>query len=246
MTSKKEHYCFQPPADENVKIWRCMDFTKYVSLLSSETLYFSRSDRFGDPYEGATSHANTSLRQNVYKDKPIPKEMLEKYSIFAEWVRQWTYINCWHMNEYESAAMWKLYARIDEAVAIQSTYRKLKNCLSKNVLVGVVHYIDYETQWLPEGNTRWPFVHKRKSFEHERELRALIQDIPSKDKFTLTGMSNNETGKTVPIDLNGLIESVLVFPNSPKWFSGLVKEITSKYKFSFEVRYSLLAKSPVY
>ena len=246
MTSKKDHPCFQPPADKNIKIWRFMDFTKYVFLLSSKNIFFSRSDLFDDLYEGATSHVNIKLRQTVYKDSPIPEHALEQMSKFAEWVRQWTFVNCWHMNEHESAAMWKLYAQTNEAVAIRSTYQRLLNCLPENIFVGVVHYIDYETKWLPEGNTMWPFVHKRKSFEHERELRALIQDLPSNEKGIQSGMPNPESGRVVSIDPESLIEVVHVSPDSPEWFSELVKKITMKYEFGFEVRHSLLAKTPVY
>jgi len=39
-------------------------------------------------------------------------------------------INCWHMNDHESAAMWKLYLKSDEGIAIQSTYRKLKDAIT--------------------------------------------------------------------------------------------------------------------
>ena len=80
MTSKKDHPCFQPPADKNIKIWRYMDFTKYVSLLSSKNIFFSRSDLFDDLYEGATSHANIKLRPTVYKDNPNPEHALEQMS----------------------------------------------------------------------------------------------------------------------------------------------------------------------
>ena len=92
----------------------------------------------------------------------------------------------------------------------------------------------------------WPFVHKRKSFEHERELRALIQDLPKTDKGIQTGLPNQELCCEVSIDLNELIEAVYVSPESPKWFLELVKNVTQKYDFNFEVRQSLLAKAPVY
>jgi hypothetical protein len=85
------------------------------------------------------------------------------------------------MNEYESAAMWSLYATggRDQAIAIQSTYARLEKALEQypDVHIGVVHYIDYEKDWMPEGNLMYPSVHKRKSFEHERELRAVIYDM---------------------------------------------------------------------
>lgn len=40
--------------DEHTTIWRYMDFTKFVSLLDKKTLYFTRSDKFDDKFEGAT------------------------------------------------------------------------------------------------------------------------------------------------------------------------------------------------
>ena len=30
----------------------------------------------------------------------------------------------------------------------------------------------------PEGNTFYPYLHKRKGFEHEKEIRAIVQEIP--------------------------------------------------------------------
>jgi hypothetical protein len=32
-------------------------------------------------------------------------------------------------------------------------------------------------RWVPRGVVHWPFLHKRKSFEHEQEVRALIYDF---------------------------------------------------------------------
>ena len=39
--------------------------------------------------------------------------------------RDCTAVNCWHINEHESAAMWDLYLKSNEGIAIQSTYQKL-------------------------------------------------------------------------------------------------------------------------
>ena len=43
-----EHGSFRPPPEEAV-LWRYMDFTKFVSLLSTNALYFARADTLGDP-----------------------------------------------------------------------------------------------------------------------------------------------------------------------------------------------------
>jgi hypothetical protein len=68
MSPAADHPIFITPPDPNVKIWRYMDFTKYVSMLVSGGLYFSRSDLLGDPFEASSSQANIALRPKVYED----------------------------------------------------------------------------------------------------------------------------------------------------------------------------------
>lgn len=167
-----------------MKIWRYMDFAKFVSMLENGGLFFSRADLLGDPFEGSNSRANLNLRPEVaYKEAPpefieIVKKSRLDLSHFLKWQRQWTLINCWHMNEYESAAMWKLYSSGDGTICIQSAEETLRRLLNQKAEVATVQYIDYETEWIPEGNVITPFLRKRKSFEHERELRAIIWDPP--------------------------------------------------------------------
>ncbi len=251
MPAEKGHPNFKEPSDPNIKVWRYMDFTKYVSLLDTRSLYFARADKFDDPFEGSYSHANINLRPSIYShywaemDPAARERALASMSRAAEWSRQWTFINCWHMNEYESAAMWALYARSSEAIAIQSTYNRLHTCLPSGIFVGEVQYIDYTKDWLPEGNTFAPFVHKRKSFEHERELRAVIQDLPIEDVI-LVGKQNPEPGRSVHVDLDTLLEAVYIAPSAPSWFRSLVASITRKYGLDTPIVHSSLDAKPVY
>lgn len=218
-----------------------MDFTKYVYLLSSKNLFFSKSDLLGDPYEGSKPRANIKFQPAMYKD--MPESMLKQLSRFTKWIRQWTFVNCWHMNDFESAAMWKLYTKTNESIAIQSTYKQLYDCLPENVFLGVVKYVDYETNIIPEGNSFSPFLHKRKSFEHEQELRAIIQQLPKKIQYNEL---NTNTGEAIPINLENLVEAIYVSPESPKWFFNLVNDITKKFKFDYNINHSILDKVPVY
>lgn len=248
MPATIDHYCFPQPEEGDVRLWRYMDFTKFVSLVSSNGLFFCRSDLFQDPYEGSYSKANISLRPQVYKEIPEDQResMINQMSSFSRGLREWTYISCWHANEFESAAMWDLYAKTNEAVAIETSYDKLRNVLPERVFLGCVRYIDYDTDWLPEGNTFYPFMHKRKSFEHEREVRALIQDIDSTIGKLEVGKANNQSGQLVPIEVNGLISAIHVAPTSPYWLVDLVAEVASKYEVSAGVRRSDLYSEPVF
>lgn len=241
MTAEANHPVFEAPKDPNAKIWRYMDFTKYVAFLDSNSLFFSCSDKFDDPYEGATSHFNVKTRPEVYKDIPEPEKtrVLNQISSFTKSQREWTFINCWHMNNNESAAMWKLYAYSNEAIAIQSTFQRLFDCLPSKTYVGLVKYIDYEKDWLPENNAFYPFIHKRLSFKHEQELRAIIKEIKP-------GVPNSESGRLIKVNIQDLVEKIHIAPTAPSWFLDLVKNVTRKYGFDFAVDSSLLDTEPVY
>ena len=245
MPATREHTATRPPDHEYISIWRYMDFTKYVHLLGTRALYFARSDRFDDPFEGSYSKHNIEIRPKIYAGK-IPEDRIKNMSKMYEYSRAWTYISCWHMNDYESAAMWKLYSNSNEAIAIQSTYKKLCDILPKDVLVGRVEYIDYENDWLPEGNVFYPFFHKRKSFEHEKELRAITQDYPVVDGEIKWSNNNTIFGKLVNVPLEELIKRVYVAPTANNWFYELVMDVTEKYGFKFGIIKSCLDEKPVY
>ena len=125
------HATFIQPENENIKIWRYLDFTKLVSLIDTRRLYFTRSDKFDDPFEGSWPKPNVEERK--YIPTALPAEGQNKYLevmnklgyINKNW-RRYMAVNCWHANEHESAAMWKLYLKSDEGIAIQSTYSKYK------------------------------------------------------------------------------------------------------------------------
>ena len=53
----KEDWPFQDVADHET-LWRYLDLCKFEDLLKTSTLYFARSDRFCDPFEGRFSPGN--------------------------------------------------------------------------------------------------------------------------------------------------------------------------------------------
>src|SRR4030066_2211573 len=132
----QKHKVFLPPSETAIPIWRYMDFTKFVSMLENQGLFFSRADKLDDPFEGSYSLGNKNLRHEVYKEYKISESAFKTLSQFRSWVRKWTMVNCWHINTYESAAMWKLYTKSNEAIAVKSTYQQLWDCLDSECFVG--------------------------------------------------------------------------------------------------------------
>jgi len=111
----------------------------------------------------------------------------------------------------------------------------------------MVRYVDYETEWIPESNPLAPFLYKRKSFEHEREVRALIR--PANVPAILEGKSNEpkEPGKWVKIGVPKTIDRVVIAPDAADWFLELVQQVTARYEQSaVPVVRSALARVPFY
>jgi len=169
----------------------------------------------------------------------VAKNMQNVWNMNKKWPR-YNAINCWHMNEHESAAMWKLYLKSNEGVAVQSRYKALRDSIiyDQPFYMGLVRYIDYENDVIPDGNILSPFIHKRRSFEHEREVRILIAKWPIGDNGIDTELETIDFGIRVRTDLRSLIENVYVAPGSPSWFVDLVRAVIIKYGYKFEVIHS--------
>ena len=118
----REHETFTPPSDRDATLWRYIDFTKLVSLLDTESLFFARADTLGDTFEGSFSRANVEARPGEFPDQPA---MLAVVSVMNQLFRIHTFINCWSMDDHESAALWQLYVPPQGGVAVKSSFRRL-------------------------------------------------------------------------------------------------------------------------
>jgi len=115
------------------------------------------------------------------------------------------------------------------------------------VFIGQVEYIDYDKHQVPEGNTFFPFLYKRNCFEHERELRAVIQQLPVNEKGAVDWSKPlAATGIYVRVSVQDLMQAVYVSPGASAWFSELVSSVVEKYGFQTEVRRSRLEGDPLY
>jgi hypothetical protein len=244
--------------DEGVLLWRYLDFTKFVNLLSSKALYFPRADQFEDTFEGAKGlKGNKEKWDSFYldffreavrnpppghncelTDDEIDKEaqrLLQSMEAGGQHSRTRTFVSCWHENEHESEAMWRLYSSfLPNALTIRSTYGRLYRSFGKNpsIKIGRVQYLDLNKQYAGVNDAFW---RKRKSFEHEREVRAVLIDHKE------TGI-----GKLVSCDLKELIEEVIVSPMAPPWFENLVADVSEKYGLEAKVSGSHLNDEPFF
>jgi hypothetical protein len=261
----KNHPSFKFPENLDGKVWRYIDFTKYVSMLSTSSLFFVRADMLDDKFEGKLTKQSLIDRRERYLEM-LPKDAMglplaleEMVSALDKQIRQSVGICCWHLSDFESAALWKIYLKSVEGVAVQTTFRKLSDCLEspaqEDIFTGMVSYADYDKTSIGSINLFDRFLHKRNCFEFEKEVRSVFFCSPSPPKKqdkkrgrTLMDIYPpiGKTGRNIIVNLKELVESIYVSPYADDWFFELVKSVTKKYGYSFPIIESKLKEKPAY
>ncbi|MBA4153259.1 hypothetical protein [Flavobacterium sp.] len=215
------------PKDPDTIVWKYLDLSKFLDLLLSKKLFMSRSDKFEDQYEGTFSEPTYEEIRKIAENNP---EFLDYYKSHREKI----VISSWHINEYESFAMWQIFTKNNEGLAIQSTVKRLQEALKPETkttqFIGEVNYIDYKKEYIPFDDTFFPFLFKRKSFQYEREVR-IISDV------TQNNIVINE-GLKIDVDIHQLIEKIYIHPKSENWYKNLVIQLMEQLGFNFSIEKS--------
>lgn len=215
------------PEDPETIVWKYLDLSKFLDLLLSKKLFMSRSDKFEDQYEGTFSEPTFEEIRKLSIDNP---DFLNYYKTHREKVA----ISSWHINEYESFAMWQIFTQNSEGLAIQSTIGRLQKALQPEEhfqqYIGEVNYIDYKKEYIPFDDLFFPFLYKRKSFQYEREVR-IISDV------TQNNLKLND-GLKINVDVNLLIEKIYIHPKSENWYKNLVIQLVEKLGFDITIEKS--------
>jgi hypothetical protein len=240
------HPHFRLPSNRDAKIWRYCDLGKLVTILERKALYFPSADTLADAYEGLfTLPVVTKLASRPETQRQIP---------FSRELKKDMFVNSWHMNEYESGAMWKVFTTAEGGIAIQSTVGRLiasfpplpipveSASIEKfpQVFISTVEYFDYDTDNIDTGNIFLPYLAKQKYFDYERELRAVLwrpKPMPSE---------SNSPGEYVDTNLETLTENLYVSPSAPEYYVDAVKAVCKKYEIATLVKQSEAGTKPRY
>lgn len=230
---------FREPED-SASVWRYMNFSQFVSLIVKSQLFFSKIDNFSDKFEG--TWANTIERsieespfaQAILKSGDSVDGLRQSFEVFRNHLYQRACLSCWHLNEYESAAMWSSYLKTNEGIAIRTTFKNLMASFGEfhdkeRISAGIVDYADYDKDILMY-HFYVPFLTKLKSYQHENELRLLYHARVAQGKE-----DEFKGGVFIDVDLNKLIEKIYISPNSPEWFKDLVRDFLKKVNLNFEI-----------
>tara|TARA_R110002074_G_scaffold170431_1_gene332744 strand:- start:2034 stop:2747 length:714 start_codon:yes stop_codon:yes gene_type:complete len=237
-----------------------MDFSKFVALLNSRAIFFSKAKLLGDPFEGARGFAHRQAEWKQYcleyyrntiktipgQTEPPTEEYLKQeserlyYQVEASGEREVenTFVSCWHANVVESEALWRLYAPpATNGVAICMEFQALDDALDSNfdIKFGYIQYINFENRF---AGTYDRIFWKRASLSHESEVRGVI--------YSGRNEPIASDGLLVPFDISTGIKTVVTSPFAPIWFNDVVKATTEQFGFELPVRSSELLLRPFF
>jgi hypothetical protein len=196
---------------------------------------------------------NLCLRNSVQRP-----DDLRTFRFHCEMLKHLNFYNCWHMNDGESDAMWKLYLKGSQGIAIQSTVERVKssfqNTVTHSVYMALVEYIDY-VNFTPPPNSMFfgssDYMYKRRAFRHEQEVRIGTYNCDVRTEFVdnagfIKAPKPSVTvedillypvrkGIYVSANISALTERVVVYPFAPIWFSDLVTALCKRLGYAFEV-----------
>lgn len=197
--------------NEDETLWRYFTTERFVTCLETSQLYFAAARQFEDRFEGCVA-----VQSPEFKTDPRYAEIEHAEKAFAE-LKRLTKISCWHRADYESDAMWKLYAGFHKGVAIETTVHTLVDSVApfklqpnygdETLWGGAIKYTDM-TQVRLNTSMERRFFHKHQAFAWEREYRLAIS-VRIAEEF---GISVPSDGILVSVDLSRMIKRIILGP----------------------------------
>lgn len=223
------------PEDGTV-IWRYMDMWKFQSMIKENSIFFSRADKQTDDREGEYPEGMLAELRRKFGDG-IPSDDGTIYT-FDDWHARREIpsrlISCWSVGPKESQKKWTKYTASKESIAVCTTIGKLKKCFRDRVepvvWIGKVRYGEEENRLpnsISKGNLNfwlYPFFAKQDTYRWENEVRAIINLARRKHTHSRNGCS-------VKADLQILVDSVWIHPQSPEALRGQVRTELAKCGF---------------
>lgn len=235
-TQAQPHEAFAQPADPTIKVWRYMSLAKLLDLLRTGHLHFSNLRDQQDRYEGMDpprfeeAHLlDATARHGATEARFATQALLTHMRAAADGL----FINCWRAGRDESEAMWRLYCPSSEGVALQTTYSRLAQSVrhDPNCLIGLVKYIDPRTESFSAWNAYHRAMHKRASFEHEKEVRLV-----KRHSEHLGGGGAPPRFMRVAWEAEAHTERLFVHPYAAPWFIDVVRDAVGRYSVALAKR----------
>jgi hypothetical protein len=255
--------------DMDLTVWRYMPFSKYISLLTYQALWFSKLKILEDKFEGMMPPPTKKSMQSKFDDwkKVIPPNLHCQLDQMAprneQDSRELLVVSCWFLDESESERMWNEYGGGSESVAIRSTIGKLISAIAPHyedeTHIGRVKYVDFNSYsmdgYKANQGVKRAFI-KDNKYQHESELRIVTKNRkstfcvrPNGKLYTESdiqgkNMNNFERpGLYIAVNIPQLISEIIISPTAGEWLYLLISRISEMSKLNIPVSYSELSQA---
>jgi hypothetical protein len=231
--------------DMNEPLWRYFKTERFLELLQSSQLYFSSARQFKDRFEGAVAVISAGF--------PVDPRYAEidHHERAFEQLRRLTKISCWHRANYESDAMWQLYAALRKGVAIRTTPDRIRAAARpfrlkpeyghEDLWAGNVNYVDLLRERL-RVNMPERFWYKHMAFSWEKEFRLAIS-VRMAEEF---GVQVPEHGVSVDFDISQLIDRIYLGPSLAEGDIAAIRGAARAHGLEERIRVTSMLGTPRY
>ncbi|MGI6453801.1 MAG: hypothetical protein ACOX0E_10145 [Syntrophomonadaceae bacterium] len=229
--------------DSQESLWRYMDIISFIDILQTHCLHFCRADNLGDVFEGTRTELGQEIVNRIYQAAKATDDLEYSLDLLYRNNRQYQFVSCWHRSEYESDAMWKLYA--NRGLAVKTTVKALIDSIKPslhNIYFGNVKYVDNKKDMGSIEPNASILFYKQICFEHEQEFRAITARAGRNKQGEHVPL--NALSILIPIDIDLLIEEVYISPLAPQWYKKVVDNLMEKYELHRVSNLSPLVADP--
>lgn len=211
-------------AGSETTLWKYLTFEKFLDFLLMKRLYFRRSDKLTDPFE-CIMPPDMCLGDRKGSIPQAERDFIAAHEQYINSARSKVFLNSWHINEYESEAMWKLFGGAGHSIAIRTTFGRIMSEMAPHELTaGKVLYKDMIKDDCVISDIFDFALLKRKPFEHEREFRLIFINDGGDDNPRLL----DSFGLHIPVEPADIVDKIYVSPLSEPWQFELTQAIIDK------------------
>jgi len=226
---RKEVIVSESPVPAKTLVWRYFKFHRFLDMLDQHELWFSRPFAFDDPWEGCYPPSYVRRTREFASEcgtpfRELSSELRKRYLRH----RYGHFVNCWHVSNHESDAMWRLYAAKQKGIAIQSTIANLNDCVGPHGSGAVIYYDPADDIVSPSLFGPRDILFKRSFFSSDREYRVWFDDdelldrIEDERRFREQELTLGERFHFS--NLQQLVTRIVVAPGSSNHFFNKVRE----------------------
>lgn len=258
--------CVDTDLKDDDPILRYMSYSQFKDLFCNG-LKLTKAAKYAqdDPFEGELMELVYQIAQDhkifIERNDKEPSK-IDFLKEEGRQVREKSYVSCWTLSESENVALWKIYGKNKNSIALKTTIVKLKQAIEsilqtsrendvilmkflKSQIVKV-KYIDHRTMDLDKCREHFDILpstilhYKNIGYEYEAEVRVIFDGVEQgrPDPAML--------GETCIIRIcpQNFATEIIVSPFADDWFYDLVQHEMEEFDMAAFVKWSSLKFKP--